>query len=267
MRNLAKLFAFFVPLLLIASGCETLGIDLGQINIISTEEEIRLGKSLADEIEKEQPILDNPALEQYVSEVGRRVAARSGRPNVPYSFKIIDDEAVNAFALPGGPVYVYTGLLKHAENEAELAGVLGHEVAHVAARHSTEQLTKEFGYSLLVGIVLGKEPGGAATIARDIIGSLGMLKFSRADEIEADRLGVNYLFQAGYSPNAMNTFLQKLGSLNSESPSRVLNLLSTHPLSDDRLRAVSEEIAALPPGRQVGYYTERYAEIMRRELK
>jgi predicted Zn-dependent protease len=268
MRNSIKLVVLLMPLLLTVSGCETLGVDLGQINLVSTEEEVRLGKNLAVEVEKEQPVLDNPALTRYVNEVGMNVARWSDRRDVPYSFKVIDnDESVNAFALPGGPIYVYTGLLKYAENEAELAGVLGHEVAHIAARHSTEQLTKAFGYSLLADIVLGKDPGAAAGMARDIIGSLGMLKFSRSDEIESDRLGVRYLYQAGYSPHAMTSFLQKLGKLQSENPSRVLNLLSTHPLSDDRMNAVRGEIATLPPGKKVGYYTERYTEIIGRELK
>jgi len=268
MRKLTSLAAVVTTCLLVLCGCETLNLDLGQLNIISTDEEIRLGKSLAVEIEKEQTVLDNPALAKYVSEIGTRVAAYSERPDIPYSFTVIDnDDSVNAFALPGGPIYVYTGLLRHAGNEAELAGVLGHEVAHIAARHSTEQLTKAFGYSLLAEVVLGKDPGATTAIARDIIGSLSMLKFSRNDEIEADRLGVRYLFQAGYSPNAMSSFMQKLGELQTQSPSRVLNLLSTHPLSNDRLNAIRQEIATLPPGRKVEYHAERYKEIISRELK
>ncbi len=259
--------ALLAPLRLVAVSCATTGINVGQINIISTEEEIRLGKSLAVEIEKEQPVLNNPALTRYVSEVGRSVAARSERQDVPYSFKIIDnDDQVNAFALPGGPIYVYTGLLKHADNEAELASVLGHEVAHIAARHSTEQLTKSYGFYVVAQIVLGDDPIAVAEIARDIIGSLGMLKFSRDDEIEADRLGVHYIFRAGYSPNAMTSFQQKLGRLSSDNPSRTLNMLSTHPLSQDRVNAIREETAKLPPGRPVKYYSERYKSIVNRHL-
>ncbi len=260
--------ALVAPLLLVAASCATSGINAGQINFISTEEEIRLGKSLAAEIEKEQPVLRNRALTKYIGEVGKRVAARSGRQNVPYRFKIIDnDDEVNAFALPGGPVYVNTGLLRYAENEAELASVLGHEIAHIAARHSTEQLTKTYGFYMLAQIVLGENPGAVAEISRDIIGSLGTLKFSRDDEIEADRLGVHYMFGAGYSPNAMLSFQKKLGKLSSESPGRTLNLLSTHPLSEDRVRAVGEEIAKLPPGRPVQYHTDRYRRIIGRHLE
>ncbi|UCD58366.1 MAG: M48 family metalloprotease, partial [Candidatus Hydrogenedentota bacterium] len=193
----AELIALAIPLLLVVTACGTIGTYVKQINIVSTEEEIRLGKNLAAEVERQEPVLHNPILTRYVSEIGQRVASHSDRRDVPYSFKIIDnDKDVNAFALPGGPVYVYTGLLKHAENEAELASVLGHEVAHIAARHSAEQLTRAFGYSLLATIVLGEDPAAAAAMASDIIGSLGMLKFSRDDEIESDRLGVHYMFRA-----------------------------------------------------------------------
>jgi predicted Zn-dependent protease len=239
-----------------------MGIDAGQLNLISTEEEIRLGRDLAAEIEREERVLNHPALSRYVSAVGERVAARSGRAGIPYSFKIIDnDDEINAFALPGGPVYVYTGLLKYAENEAELASVLGHEVAHVAARHSTEQVTKQYGFYLITGIILGEEPAAAATLARDIVGSLGMLKFSRGDEMEADRLGVRYMFEAGYNPNAMTNFQKKLGRLEADGGGLALNLLKTHPVSQDRIDAIRREIATLPPGEAVEYYTERYNRI------
>lgn len=267
MRNPIVHIAFVMPLLLVATSCATTGINAGQINLISTEEEVKLGENLAVEIEKEQPVLRNPAITRYVSEIGKSVAAQSERQDVPYSFKIIDnDDEVNAFALPGGPIYVYTGLLKYAENEAELASVLGHEVAHIAARHSTEQLTKTYGFYMVAQIVLGEDPGAIAEIARDIVGSLGMLKFSRGDEIEADRLGVHYMFQAGYSPNAMTSFQRKLGKLGSGSTSRAMNMLNTHPLSQDRVMAIKEEIAKLPPGIPVQYHAERYKGIVGRHL-
>ncbi|GAB4355286.1 MAG: M48 family metallopeptidase [Candidatus Abyssubacteria bacterium] len=265
MNRSLKLAAVLPLLLFVISGCATLG---GQpLTIISPQEEIRLGQELSAEIEKQEPVLNNPALNQYITEVGNRVAAQTQRPDIPYTFKIIDKDEVNAFALPGGPVYVYAGLLKYADNEAELASVLGHEVAHIVARHSAQQMTREFGYSLLASILLGQDAGAAATVAADVAGSLGMLKFSRNDEIEADRLGLHYMFNAGYHPNAMVDFLTKLGELQSSNPSRVLNLLSTHPLSQARVNTVSREIATLPPGKPVDFYTERYQRIVGSALK
>jgi predicted Zn-dependent protease len=266
MRHSARLIGLLLPLLMIAGACATM--DMGQINIISPAQEVEMGKNLSAEVEKEQPILDNPALTSYVNEVGQRVARESGRTDVQYSFKIVDnDKDINAFALPGGPIYVNSALLRSADNEAELAGVLGHEIGHVAARHSTEQLTKEFGFSLITQVLLGKDPSAATKAASNIASSLGMLKFSRNDEIEADRLSVHYMYRAGYDPNAMMSFLTKLGQLQSAQSSRVLNLLSTHPMSQDRLNAVKAEISGLPQGKQVGFFADRYKEVVNRELK
>lgn len=268
MKHPTRLIVYLLPLLVVWSACTTTGINARQLNLISTEEEIKLGKNLAVEVEKEQKVLDNPALASYVEKVGRKVAAQSDRPDVPYTFKIIDNNKdINAFALPGGPVYINSALLKSAENEAELASVLGHEIAHITARHSTEQLTKQYGLALVTQIVLGENPGATAEVAANVLGSLGMLKFSRNDEIESDRLGLRYMFRAGYSPDAMVRFLGKLGQLQKERSSLVTNLLSTHPMSQQRIDAVKQEIAKLPPGRKVQYFTEEYKAVVERELK
>jgi predicted Zn-dependent protease len=259
-------FAALVALtLLTATSCATTGINRGQINLISTQEEIQLGKNLAAEVDREERIVLNNPVATYVSKLGQKIAAQTGRQDIPFSFKVIlNDDEINAFALPGGPIYVYTGLLRLAENEAELASVLGHEIGHITARHSTEQLTKAYGIQLLSQLVLGEEAGAGARLAGDVVGSLSMLKFSRDDEIESDRLGIHYMFRAGYNPNAMLSFQRKLGELEGNNPSKVLNLLSTHPLSQARIDAIEQEIATLPPGRELHYHTERYKKIMDR---
>jgi len=205
-------------------------------------------------------------LEQYVSEVGQRVARQAQTPQIAYTFKVVKSDEVNAFSLPGGPVYVNTALLKFASNEAELAAVLAHEVAHVAARHATEQLTRTYGLQLVTEVLLGQNPNAAAQLAGDVAGSLGLLKFSRNDEIEADRLGTEYLFRAGYNPTAMITLHEKLARLQKTNPGVVSNLFSTHPVSQSRIDAIAAEIGTFPPGAGVGYYPERYHEIVRREL-
>ncbi len=268
MKRIPMIMCFIIHVALFATGCETMGVNVGQINLISPEEEVQLGKNVATEVEKEQRVLQNPALTSYVNEIGRRIVAQTGRTDIPYTFKIIDnDKEVNAFSLPGGPVYVNSALLKYADNEAELAAVIGHEVAHVVARHATEQMTKAFGFQLLAEVALGQNPNAAAKMGADIAGSLGMLKFSRNDELEADRLGLHYMFNAGYSPNAMTTFLEKLGKLEKERPGSVTTLFSSHPMSQQRVDAVRSEIALLPPGRKVDYYAERYRDVVRRELR
>jgi predicted Zn-dependent protease len=255
-----------LALLLLINSCATTGGGPG-LNIISPQEEIRLGKELSAEVDKEQPILNDPVLERYVTEVGERVARSSNRPDLPYSFKIIKNEEVNAFSLPGGPIYVYTGLLKFADNEAELASVLAHETAHVAQRHATEQLTRTYGLQVVSSILLGQNTPLAGQVAGNIAGSLGLLKFSRNDEVEADQLGTEYMFRAGYNPTAMIIFHRRLEKLQKSNPSAVLNLFSTHPMSQARVDAIAAEIAKFPPGQNVGYYPERYQQIVDRELK
>lgn len=264
MRYRAKHIIALAPLLLILS-CATMGGP--KLDIISPQEEIQLGEKLSAQVDKEQPILHNAALTQYVTEVGERIARNSDRPDLPYTFKIVKSDEVNAFSLPGGPVYVNTGLLKFADNEAELAAVLAHEIAHVTARHATQQLTRAYGLQLVSDILLGKNAPLAAQTAGNIAGSLGLLKFSRNDEIEADRLGTEYMFRAGYNPTAMIDVQRKLGKLGKSNPGKVMNFFSTHPMSTARVDAVAREIATLPPGRNVGYYSERYHAIVDRELK
>jgi len=176
MKNRLKSIVALVPLLL-ALSCATTGGP--GFSLVSQQEEIRLGQELSQEIEQEQPVLNDPALQNYISDIGHRLARQSERPDLPYTFKIIKSDEVNAFALPGGPVYVNTGLLMHAENEAELASVIGHEIAHVAAGHSAQQLTTAVGVQMLSDIVLGKNPAATTALATNIITSLGMLKFSR----------------------------------------------------------------------------------------
>jgi predicted Zn-dependent protease len=263
MKNSLKQIIFLLPLLLTVS-CATTG---GGLNLVSQQEEIRLGKELSAEIEKEQPVLNNPALERYISDIGRRIASQTESPDLPYTFKIIENDEVNAFALPGGPIYVNTGLLEYADNEAELASVMAHEIAHITQRHATEQLTTSVGVQLLTQILLGENPAATTALAGDIATSLGMLKFSRSDELEADRMGTQYMFKAGYNPTAMINMQRKLAQLQESNPSKVLSWFSTHPMSQARIDAVAREIAQLPPGRQVSYYPERYQALMDRELR
>jgi predicted Zn-dependent protease len=193
-----------------------------------------------------------------VNEVGQRTASVSDRRDITYHFKVIaDKKQVNAFALPGGHVYVYEGLLLQASNEAELAAVLAHETGHVVARHSMEQLSKQYGYNLLVSLILGNQPGRWSGIAANLFGTAGLLKFSRDDEYEADNLAVTYTNAAGYSPGAVADFLGKLESLEGREPGKLETLLMTHPPTAERVARVKAETAVLSSPAK-GVFTERY---------
>ncbi|HYP50851.1 MAG TPA: M48 family metallopeptidase, partial [Pyrinomonadaceae bacterium] len=202
----------------------------------SMEKEVSFGRQLAAEAEKELKLVDDPMITEYVNRVGQNVVNHSDA-KVPFTIKVVDSDDVNAFALPGGFFYVNRGLILAADNESELAGVMAHEIAHVAARHAMENQGKAqlMNYGMLAGIIFG---GGILSPilqnAGGLLGGLAMLKFSRGAEEEADKLGVQYLYAAGYDPNGMATMFEKLAAKNKKKPGTLQKLFSTHPQAPDR---------------------------------
>src|SRR6266498_1979534 len=202
----------------------------------STEKEVRLGRELAAEVDRQAKFIDDPLITEYVNRVGQNIVLHSDA-NIPFTIKVIDSDEVNAFALPGGFFFVNKGLLLVADNEAELAGVMAHEIAHVAARHAMENQTKAtfLEYLALGGsIFLGGIPG---LIYQNTAG-LGLLgafmKFSRSAEEEADKLGVQYMYAAGYDPTAMATMFEKLEAKNKKKPGLIARAFASHPAPPDR---------------------------------
>ncbi len=234
--RIAVAYAVAVLLMLSLVSCSTIGMSLGRVNLISTAQEVEMGNRFADEIAKQYRFLDAPDIQLYVGQVGTRLAAVSDRTDIEYHFTVIDEkDQVNAFALPGGWIYVYTGLLNEAEDEGELAAVLAHEIGHVAARHHTREMTKLLGYSLVMQLVLGQDPNQYAALAAELFGTLGQLKFSRDNELESDELALKYLSRAGYGPDFLLSFLEKLQGMESTEPSKIAAFLSTHPIGQVRL--------------------------------
>lgn len=217
----------------------------------SLEKEVALGRALAAEIDKEAKFIDDPIITEYVNRVGQNIVLHSDA-RIPFTIKVIDSDEVNAFALPGGFFYVNKGLLLAADNEAELAGVMAHEIAHVAARHAMENQAKATlaEYGLLAGsIFLGGIAGALINNAAQFGALLGFMKFSRSAEEEADRLGIQYMYAAGYDPNAMATMFEKLMAKNQKKPGFFSKAFSTHPQPPDR-RAASIALAARFPERE-----------------
>jgi len=202
----------------------------------SQSKEIQIGRQLALEVEQQVKMVEDPLVTEYVNRVGQNIVLHSDA-KIPFTIKVIDSDEVNAFALPGGFFFVNKGLILAADNEAELAGVMAHEIAHVAARHAMENAGKGqfLGYGLLAGILLTGGIGGA--ILQNTAGitqALAFFKFSRGAEEEADRLGVQYLYAAGYDPTAMATMFEKLAAKNQKKPGTLSKLFSTHPQSIQR---------------------------------
>lgn len=217
----------------------------------SLEKEVALGRALAAEIDKQAKFIDDPVITEYVNRVGQNIVLHSDA-RVPFTIKVIDSDEVNAFALPGGFFYVNKGLILAADNEAELAGVMAHEIAHVAARHAVENQTKAMlaEYGMIAGsIFLGGILGAVINNAAQFGALLGFMKFSRSAEEEADKLGVQYMYASGYDPNAMATMFEKLMAKNQKKPGFISKAFSSHPMANDR-RTASLALAARFPDRE-----------------
>jgi predicted Zn-dependent protease len=215
------------------------------------DKEVAMGRQIAAEVDRQAKFIEDPVITEYVNRVGQNVVLHSDA-KIPFTIKVIDSDEVNAFALPGGFFYVNKGLLLAADNEAELAGVMAHEIAHVAARHAVENQTKATitQYAILIpAIVLGGGAGQAIYQAGNFGALLGFMKFSRDAESEADRLGVQYLYAAGYDPSAMATMFEKLSAQNKKKPGALSKAFASHPQPPDR-RAASIALVARFPERE-----------------
>ena len=222
------------------------------LNMFSLEKEIALGKQAAEEVKRQAKVNTDPLISEYVNRIGQNLA-RNSDAKVPFTFEVIEGEEPNAFALPGGYVFVFTGLLKIADEEDEFAGALAHEIAHVAARHMTCRATKAQVFSIAsipISILLGGGWGGVA--ARQGMGTAAstmFLKFNRSDESEADFLGTQYMYAAGYDPNGAISIFEKLQSLQKTKPGLVGRILATHPMDADRINKTQQEIQRILPAK------------------
>jgi hypothetical protein len=222
-------------------------------NFYSLEREIGLGKQLAQEVERSSKLIDDPVVTEYVNRVGQNLV-RNSDAKVPFTIKVIDSDEVNAFALPGGFFYVNSGLILRAEEESELAGVMAHEISHVCARHGTKNATKGEAMQLAMIPLMLLGPGGWAGYGIYEAASLAIpvtyLKFSRDAEREADYLGVEYMYKAGYDPNSYVTFFERIQADEKRRPGTIPKVFSTHPPTPDRIEATQKEIARILPAKQ-----------------
>lgn len=221
--------------------------DVGKgVNFYSLEKEIALGKQLAQEVERQAKIIDDPVIAEYVNRVGQNLV-RNSDAKVPFTIKVLDSEEVNAFALPGGFFFVNSGLVLKADNEAELAGVMAHEIAHVAARHGTRQATRGtiINYASIPLIFMGGWTGYAIRQGAGLAIPLGFLTFSRGFESEADMLGLEYLYKTGYDPGAFVDFFEKIQTLEKRKPGTLSKVFSTHPMTDDRIKTAQKNISEI----------------------
>jgi len=241
----------------------------GGLNLYSLEKEIALGKQFAQEVERTAKLVDDPVVVEYVNRVGQRLV-RNSDARVPFTIKVIDSDEINAFALPGGFFYVNSGLVLRADEEAELAGVMAHEIAHVTARHATKNATKAELTQLAMIPAIILLPGGWAGYGiyqgMNFLIPLQFLKFSRNAEREADYLGLQYMYKAGYDPNAYVAFFEKIQAEERRRPGSIPKVFSTHPPTPERIQNTQKEIATILPAREQYIVSTSEFDLVKRRL-
>jgi predicted Zn-dependent protease len=219
-------------------------------NWYSIDKEVRIGKQYAQQVEQTVKLIDDPTVGEYVNRVGQNIV-RNSDCKVPFTIKVVDDDSINAFALPGGFFYVNSGLMLAADNESELAGVMAHETAHVCAHHAMRQMTRanwaQIGSIPLM--VMGGGIGYAAYEAYNVAVPLTFMQFSRNFEAEADYLGVEYMYKAGYDPQSFVDFFEKIQAQEKKKPGTLVKAFSSHPQTPDRIEKSQAEIAKILPSK------------------
>jgi predicted Zn-dependent protease len=216
-------------------------------NLFSPDQDVEIGRQVSKDAERQLKIIKSSDVAGYLSTLGRRLAANAPGERYPYQFKVVDDKAINAFALPGGYLYINRGIFATADNEAQLAGVVAHEIAHVALRHGTNQASKaqaaQAPLAILGGVVGSDSLGGVlAQLGASFAANSVLLKFSRDAERQADLMGAQILYDSNYDPRAMTQFFQKLEG---SGGSRGVEFFSSHPNPGNRAGSVSEEVQKL----------------------
>jgi len=231
----------FVTCAILSSGCKP-------ESLVSQDQEAEIGREASRQIESEYPVDKDPALNAEVNQIGQTLAKHSDRPNITYTFKILDIKDVNAVSLPGGWVYIYKGLINETRNKPnQLAGVIAHEIGHIAARHHAEMIGRDLQASLLIGTLT---KGDVQTVA-NIFAAITQLRWSRKQEFEADRLGIKYMYRSKiYEPQGLIDFFNNLLKMEKKPPSRFEQIFLTHPVTAERIKRAQEYYDALKSGRE-----------------
>lgn len=244
--------------------------DVGKgVNLYSLEREVALGKQFAQEIERSVKLVDDPVVNEYVNRVAQNLV-RNSDARVPFTIKVIDSDEMNAFALPGGFFYINSGLILRADEEAEMAGVMAHEIAHVTARHGTRNATKGqiAQWAMIPAIIFlpGGWTGYGIYQGLNFLIPISFLKFSRDAEREADFLGLQYMYKAGYDPNAYVTFFEKIQAEEKRRPGSIPKVFSSHPPTPERIENTQQAIAEILPAREEYIVTTSEFDVIKKRL-
>ncbi len=244
---------------------------VNQLNLLTPQDEVGIGMQAAKEVEKEMPMLQDATVVSYIDSLGQAMVKASNLTMFDYHFNVVDTDDVNAFALPGGYLYVNRGLIETAETESELAGVIGHEIGHVVGHHGARQISKQYGLAVLVELVAGSDEN--SSLARDIASQfasfgagLTLLKYGRLAEQESDAYAVQFTSKAGIHPEGVAKFFEKLLALHENQPEGIAVWFTTHPPTQERINFVRQEINKLPNTKGLRITSDRFNEIKARTL-
>ena len=220
------------------------------MNFYPLDKEMEIGQEISQDAEQELRMMGDPVITEYVNRLGQNLV-RNSDAKVPFTIKVVDSSEVNAFALPGGYFYVNTGLILAADNEAELAGVMAHEIAHVAARHATHNMSRRelFNLCSLPAVFVAGPVGMALREASEVALPMSFLKFSRDAEREADLLGMEYMYATGYDPAAMVSFFEKMAAMEKHKKGVIARAFDSHPMTAERVRRAQEEMSEMLPAK------------------
>ena len=241
-RTRLMILILLVPI----SGCAALSVEQGGFNLVSLDEEWSMRDDLMKQVEQEFKLVSDPQMLAYLETIGTRLVAQTSLADRPWTFGIVDDDGVNAFNLPGGLVYVNRGLIQNATTLDQFTAVFGHEIAHGAARHGTQLMTRQMGLDLLGSVLLGDDPNQREKLLAGVVAGGTLSSYGRDAEREADRLGIRFAHAAGYDPDGATAMFQMLLRLRQGKPSSVGQFFSSHPLTEERI-AHAERIAAELP--------------------
>ncbi|MEN6511052.1 MAG: M48 family metalloprotease [Chloroherpetonaceae bacterium] len=272
-KNLVTIISVLLigmSLALFNTGCSG-STSISDFNLFSTADDYQLGMQLDSEIKanpKEYPMLNSAEANAYLQSIVNQIIASPQikyKGTFAYKVQILDTNIINAFATPGGFIYVYKGLLKFADNEATIAGVIAHEIAHSERRHATKRMTQQYGISILASLVLGSNPSALEQIGANLLTGLGLLKNSRDDEYEADEYSFKYLQDTKWYPGAITYFLEKIQAEQQSNPSAFEEILSTHPLDSKRIAQINEFIkkANLPAPNENNLFSQTYQQFLK----
>lgn len=267
------LTACFVLILSLCVGCNlttvgnvgnTIIEELGDVNIFTDAEELQFGREYVAQHEQKVRIHRDPVVTNYINDLGQSLVRHSKRPNITYTFKVVETKGINAYAIPGGFIYVHLDLIRAAKNESELAAVIGHEIGHIVGQHSMKRLTQVYSLKIIKQLILDDDSSEFKKLVADVLAAGLLFRYSRDHERESDFYGVQNVYDAGIAPEGAVGFFETLSATRRIAPSAIEKFLSTHPMPNERVLKVRNQISKLPPKSGLRTDSSRFQRIKRR---